>query len=308
MQKLSVIICTYNPTAHILNKCLDAITIASRMYKPEEIIIIDNNSPKPIENEEYIKSFLHQNQNARIIRECKQGLTPARLRGIKESTGDLILFIDDDNFIDESYFSACIKISFNYPFIGAFSGQVTLYYDKEPERWTKKYWGMLIYRELNENLWSNQIFNNDTMPNGAGLCVSRDVAEYYVMLHEDGKRNFNLDRSKESLLSGGDNDLAMCASDIGKGMGLFKDLHLKHYIPERRFTLDYLSKLAYGIYFSSAILQYLRTGIVNKETFKEEMKHLIRVSIMKSNDRIIQKSCKKGLRDAIKMIKTKNIR
>jgi glycosyltransferase involved in cell wall biosynthesis len=302
--KVSVVICTYNPIDDIFRKCLETVRSASSVYAPHEILIIDNNSTVEISSRDYVKVFLEEHKNTRVLHESKQGLTPARLRGIRESSGDLIIFVDDDNFIEANFFDTAVDIFLSYPYIGAYSGQVSLEYDKQPEKWTKKYWGMLIYRPLDKDVWSNIPFNTNTMPNGAGLCIARDVGEYYLGLFQNGKRNFNLDRSKESLMSGGDNDLAMCACDIGKGMGLFKDLRLRHHIAANRFTLEYLSRLAYGIYFSYAMLLFMRTGKIDRQTFKQKMKHLLRISIMKRNDRIIQRSCKKGLTDAVKLIRS----
>src|SRR5690242_16821978 len=215
--KISVVICTYNPADAVFAKCIASVQAAAH-HMPIDILIIDNNSVPAIEERDYVKSFLKENKNARVVVESKQGLTPARLRGIKESKGDLLIFVDDDNFVDANYIATAADIYLKHPFVGAFSGQVTLEYEHEPAAWTKRYWGMLIYRQLDRDVWSNQHFNSDTMPNGAGLCISRDVAEHYVNLLEQGKRNFILDRSKGSLMSGGDNDLAMCACDIGKGM------------------------------------------------------------------------------------------
>jgi hypothetical protein len=57
------------------------------------------------------------------------------------------------------------------------------------------------------------------------------VAERYRLLHESGKRTFQLDRNGTSLLSGGDNDLAGCACDLGLGIGLIASLKLAHLIP-----------------------------------------------------------------------------
>lgn len=302
--RISVIICTYNPDEKVFAKCLDAVRDASKIYEPHEIIIIDNNSPELLGTKEYVGSRLRSLPFSKIIVEEKQGLTHARLRGIRESSGDLLIFIDDDNFIDSNYFSIADSIARNHFFIGAFSGRVTLVYDEEPESWTQRYWGMLIHRNIKADYWSNLPFNNDTMPSGAGLCISREVGEHYVKLFDEGKRNFVLDRSKGSLMSGGDNDLAMCACDIGKGMGLFTGLHLKHYIPAKRFTIDYLSRLAYGIYYSFAVLQFMRLGRIDKDTFTQRMKHLIRITIMKRKDRIIQKACKKGLKDATSLIES----
>lgn len=302
--RISVIVCTFDPVAEVFKQCLQTIDNAARNFEPFEIIIVDNNSAPAVTSLNFVNDYLQNWPNARIVAETNQGLTHARLRGIRESTGELLIFVDDDNFIDDDYFGKAATICNNFDFIGAFSGRVTLQYNARPEEWTKKYWGMLISRDLTENVWSNVPFNNDTMPNGAGLCVIREVANEYLRLYEDGRRNFVLDRSKNSLMSGGDNDLAMCACDIGKGMGLFKDLHLKHFIPANRFSLEYLSRLAYGIYYSFAVLQFMRTGKVDRNTFKQKIKHLIRTSIMKKKDRIIQRSCRKGLDDAIAFINT----
>jgi hypothetical protein len=63
-----------------------------------------------------------------------------------------------------------------------------------------------------------------------------------------------LDRVGDSLVSGGDNDLAACACDLGLGVGLIAALKLTHLIPSQRLTLDYLSRLAESIQFSSLIL------------------------------------------------------
>jgi glycosyltransferase involved in cell wall biosynthesis len=303
MVSLSVIICTYNPIQEIFKRCLDAISKAAKQKAPLEVLIIDNNSSTPLVNVDYIKQFLQQTANAKVIVEEKQGLTQARLRGIKESNSQLLVFIDDDNIIAPDFFTAAAVVSTDYPFIGAFSGQVLLEYTNRPPAWTEKYWGMLVHRELTGNYWSNIIFNTDSMPCGAGLCITRDVADHYYELHQNGKRNFYLDRSKGSLLSGGDNDLAMCACDIGKGMGLFKDLKLNHVIPENRFTLDYLSRLAHGIYYSTAVLQYFRTGRIDEDSIQERVKYLIRQGMRNKFDKAIQSSCRKGLLDAQKMLR-----
>ena len=63
-----------------------------------------------------------------------------------------------------------------------------------------------------------------------------------------------LDRVGNSLMSCGDNDLAACACDLGLGIGLIAALKLIHFIPKQRLELDYLSRLAESIQFSSLIL------------------------------------------------------
>ena len=98
--KLSVVICTYNPDKSIFEKCLASVAKAAEKYRPFEILIIDNNSTNGFADEENVKQFVAA-QNVKLIKELKQGLTLARLRGIEESSGNLLVFIDDDNIFSQ---------------------------------------------------------------------------------------------------------------------------------------------------------------------------------------------------------------
>lgn len=300
--RLSVIICTYNPVSHILSKCLHAIAMASDVYKPEEIIIVDNNSEKPLLQEDYIQAFLQKNSYAKVIVEPKQGLTPARLRGIKESVGNLLVFIDDDNFIRQDFFLKGIQIAKQQTHIGAWSGQVLLMFEKEPEAWTKKYWGLLVHRTFKGSFWSNFPHLAETMPCGAGLFIRRNVAAYYLQLHETGKRAVQLDRTGTSLFSGGDNDLAACACDIGLGVGLFDELVLDHYIPGKRVTKEYLLKLAEGIAASTIVFKSFRNEYPIAPSLKNRGANFLRLMLKSSLDRSFYKAVLKGTEEGRKIV------
>jgi glycosyltransferase involved in cell wall biosynthesis len=250
MLKISVIICTHNPRESYLKQCLAALEGQSLSQDFWELIIIDNCSDKFLI--EHWNLIWHQKN--KIIREDKLGLTPARLRGIREAKGDLLVFIDDDNVLDLDYLETALKISKEKSFLGAWSGQCIGVFEELPPEWTKRYWGNLVLREFEEDVWSNLPRLAETMPCGAGLCIRREVAQYYLELHKSGKRSFQFDRSGGSLLSGGDNDLAACACAVGLGVGLIASLKLKHLITSDRLTVDYHKRLAEGIHFSSTLL------------------------------------------------------
>ena len=298
MFSLSAIVCTYNPDPAILEQCLDGIAAAHRQFPIQEVLIIDNNSKDAVAGMAVVKDFTMRVPETRLIGEPAQGLTNARLRAIKEAKGDLLVFIDDDNLIAADFFEKASRVASLFPFIGAFSGKVDLVFNQPPPQWTKKYWGLLVYRTFTGNHWGNIPFNNDFMPCGAGMCVRKEVANHYFSLHENGKRKFHLDRSKDSLLSGGDNDLAMCACDIGMGMGLFEDLSLRHFIPQNRFTKEYLTKLAYGIYYSSSILKFLRTGEPETLSSKRRMLNGWYNLFRSGEDASISRAADKGILDA----------
>lgn len=301
--KLTVIICTYNPDPVIFGQCLEHIVVASEQFMPTEIIIVDNNSSLPLSRLDYIKGFLKKLKMARIVEEKRQGLTPARLKGIKEAIGDILLFIDDDNFVKPSFFSNGIRIANENMHIGAYSGQVKLLFEKEPQQWTKKYWGLLVYREFETDVWSNLPNLPVTMPCGAGLFVRKHVADFYHHLHFSGKRNIQLDRTGNSLYSAGDNDLAACACDVGLGVGIFNALAIDHYIPSTRTKKEYLLKLAEGIAASSVIFKSLRGEFPAKLSFKNKIANLLRLAIKRTTDRQFQKAVLAGERKAYSILR-----
>lgn len=253
---ISVILCTYNPNYKLLIQCLKHINEAHKVKNIKELIIIDNNSSLPITKSEINILNLEINLKTKIILEPKLGLTYARLKGIQIANGNLLIFIDDDNLINENYFKNSEQIFLKFPFIGAFNGQVELKFDQDPPPWTTKYFGLLARNRFEGNHWSNVPFT--TLPNGAGLCIHKEVGNYYLGLHNSGKRDFTFDRMGTNLLSGGDHDLAMCACDIGLGIGVFDSLYLEHIIPSSRLTLEYMEKLVYGINLSGILLKNIR--------------------------------------------------
>jgi glycosyltransferase involved in cell wall biosynthesis len=247
---LSVIICTHNPRGDYFRRCLEALRAQRFSSDHWELVVVDNRSDEAVAG----RIDLSWSPAARIVREETLGLTPARLLGIRESGGDLLVFVDDDNVLDPDFLEVAVHVAEERPFLGSWSGQCRPAFETQPPEWTRRYWGNLVIREFDHDVWSNLPRLPASMPCGSGLCVRRNVALRYLKLHETGKRSFQLDRNGKSLLSGGDNDLAACACDIGLGVGLIASLKLTHLIAPERLTEDYLVRLAEGIHFSSTLL------------------------------------------------------
>jgi glycosyltransferase involved in cell wall biosynthesis len=247
---LTVIICTHNPRADYFDQCLDALSKQTLSKDDWELLIVDNASETLLAT----SIDLSWQPSARVVREETLGLTPARLLGIREARGELLVFVDDDNVLDPDFLQVALQTAAQKTFLGSWSGQCRPGFEQQPPEWTRRYWGNLVIRQFENDVWSNLPRLADTMPCGAGLCVRRSVAEHYLKLHESGRRSFQLDRAGELLLSGGDNDLAACACDLGFGVGLISALKLTHLIPPERLTEDYLARLTEGIHFSSIVL------------------------------------------------------
>src|SRR5512147_987985 len=89
--KVSVVIPTYNGKDHLG----DAIqSVLDQTYPNVEIIVVDDVSPEDITP--VIASF--NDARLRYIRhEKNQGAVAARKTGVRESTGDIIAFLDQDD-------------------------------------------------------------------------------------------------------------------------------------------------------------------------------------------------------------------
>ncbi len=289
---VSVVICSHNPRADYLARVLAALATQSVEPARWELLIVDSASRDPLAS----RLDVSWHPRARFVREDEPGLTRARLRGIDESTGELLVFVDDDNVLDADFLEHAIEIFNERPDIGSWSGATRPGFDETPPAWTRRHWGNLVLRDVPRDLWSNMPMLPDTMPCGAGLCVRRTVANWYVDLHKNGKRPFALDRNGTSLLSGGDNDLAACACDIGLGVGVFGALRLTHLIPANRLDESYLIALAENIALSSVILRSFRnaSGAPKPPSLKNRIADTLRLASMTPHDRRVFRAVRRG--------------
>jgi hypothetical protein len=296
--RISVIICTHNPRADYFDKCLAGLRAQTLGLDAWELILVDNASlpdkaPQP---------DLSWHPRARIVFEEQLGLTPARLHGISEAAEDLLVFVDDDNVLDPDFLEVATQIAQEKPFLGSWSGQCRPSFEVPPPSWSRRYWGNLVIREFNEDVWSNLPRLPASMPCGAGLCVRRAVARRYLELNRSGKRAIQLDRTGKSLMSGGDNDLAACACDIGLGVGLIAALKLTHLIPPERLTADYLTRLAEGTYLSAVVLAYQRSSSAELSTYQVRWHERVRAFLTRGPHRRILMAQLNGRRRGLDLI------
>jgi hypothetical protein len=295
---VSVIVCTHNPRRDYLQRCLAALDHQTLPKDVWELVIVDNASAP----DKAPPRVLAWHPRARVVSEPKLGLTPARLCGIRAAAGELLVFVDDDNVLDPDFLETALGVARERPFLGAWSGQCRPEFEQPPPEWTRRYWGSLVIRQFEEDVWSNLPRLPDTMPCGAGLCIRRPAAQHYLALHEAGKRSFQFDRTGTSLLSGGDNDLAACACDIGLGVGLIASLRLTHLIPQVRLTQDYLTRLLEGITLTSTVLDAERGLAPVPRGFIGRVADFVRLARARGKDRAILRAVYRGRNRALEAI------
>ncbi|MBC8029381.1 MAG: glycosyltransferase family 2 protein [Pyrinomonadaceae bacterium] len=298
--ELSVITCSHNPRPDYLRQVLDALKRQTLDQQHWEYLLIDNASDSPLES----GVDLSWHPNARHVREEKLGLTHARLRGISESTGEVLVFVDDDNVLDADFLEQVARVADEWPRLGVWGGQTRAGFEEPPPDWTRQYWSRLALREFDQDRWSNLPTAHETMPNGAGLCVRKVVGEYYAEAHASGQREVLMDRVGNSLVSGGDSDIAICACDLGLGMGLFTSLKLTHLIPADRLTEEYLVRLVEGLAYSTLVLNSFRpsNGSTPPRNWATSAADFARLLIRDRRERRFFRAVRKGERKAAELL------
>src|SRR5438067_12098866 len=113
MSLISVVICTRNPRRDYLANTLESLRSQTLATKDWEVLLIDNASDQALEAD----WDLSWHPNPRHIREDELGLTAARLRGIREARGDILVFVDDDNILGNEFLDRVLAIVAAYPHI-----------------------------------------------------------------------------------------------------------------------------------------------------------------------------------------------
>ncbi len=269
---VSVILCTHNPQPKYFRRVLEALRAQTIALERWEFLLIDNASRGLLADAWDIS----WHPRGRHVREEELGLTPARLRGIKESCGELLVFVDDDNVLAADFLEQAGAILARYPYLGVFgAGILQPEFEVQPPREFLPCIGMLALRSVPSVLWSNNPKDAECIPWGAGLCVTRRVANSYRRLVENLNVTALLDRRGERLFCGGDDMFSWASAKAGQGFGLFPELRATHLIVARRLTQRYLLRLTHDHAFSHGVLAYLLAGIQQRRINLVRYVHLL---------------------------------
>lgn len=262
--KVTIILCTYNPNIELLNWALESIANQDIDPRQYELIIVDNNSDLPVDLSQH---SIMQMLSVKIVREKKQGLIFARLAGIHASVGNIIIFVDDDNYIAPDYVKQALLISENSPEIGLFGGMSHGQIEGNISGWKKKLLPYLgIKNEGNESITSFESYWGPWEPIGAGMVSRRDVAIAYAEFVENNPASAGLGRQGSNLLSCEDSLFARIANISGYACSYQPSLQLHHHIGKERLSASYLFRLMKGMGISYVRLE----RVLGRET---NMKH-----------------------------------
>ena len=104
VMKLSIIVPIYN-VAPYLRKCVDSLL--AQDISDYEIILVDDGSPD--ECPQICNQYAERYSNIKVIHQANAGLSAARNTGIAAATGDYIMFVDSDDYLQPNVLGALME-------------------------------------------------------------------------------------------------------------------------------------------------------------------------------------------------------
>jgi FkbM family methyltransferase len=241
---VSVVICTRNPVMSILNRTLDPLEKQTLAPDRFELIIVDNNSTPPL-TEAGLRGG--RTLKFKLISEPTDGLSHARCAGIAAASGELFVFVDDDNFLAPDYLAKAVEIAQAEPRIGLFGGISEVELESPIAKWKRPVLPYLGIRDHGPRPITRYADHwGEWEPIGAGMCARREVAEKFVQMFENSAPAKQLGRCGNALLSGEDSLFARAAHRVGYACSYQPALRLTHFMKKSRLKVRYLAKLLEG--------------------------------------------------------------
>lgn len=295
MSKLfTIIICAYNAELR-LERTLDSII---NQYKYDELvdklIIVDNNSKD--NTKAIVMKYKESVINIQYLFESNQGLSNARLCGVNNANSEWIIFVDDDNILQEKWIQTASEYIESKNNIGAFNGAVIPEIDYElseeqAEILKNTYKGLACTHLTEPDIKKGDYKHPNKIPFGAGLVIrtkSLKILADKGWLKSEGRKG-------NKLISGEDTELCMFIKNEGYELGYNPNMLIKHVIFQNRLQVEYsiniYKSFAQYSYEASSrksvyLIRRIRMLILNSCIF---VKILIKSAVLKNisiNDRI----------------------
>ena len=235
----SVVVCTYN-RSKMLRGCLDSLCNQSLDKKLFEIIVVDNAST---DDTPHVVEEFSPHGNIRYILETRQGLSYARNRGLLESHGKFIAYIDDDARAAPDLLDVASGVIKNLePGVDCLGGPCHPFYTSPKPEWFLDRYEKRGFGDTSRYLLaseyisgSNMIWAKEILDRVGGFDVNAGVKGDYLRLGEEThafQKLWELNRNAKVYFS--------------------PELIIYHWVPEHKMKVTYRLKRKFteGQYFA----------------------------------------------------------
>jgi glycosyltransferase involved in cell wall biosynthesis len=230
---VSIVICCHN-SARLLPPTIEHLR-RQRVSSGQkwEVIVIDNAST---DDTGAVAARCWGNDPIapmRVVVEPKLGLSHARARAFDEAQYEIVSFVDDDNWVGDSWVASVAAAFANDPKLGALGALVYPTYESLPPHWWYDY--AEDYFALLMDSPRDPIYLK-----GAGMAVRKTA---WQELHASGFQSFLTGRKGASLTCGEDTEITHALYLRGWKLRVDDRLRLLHFMPAGRLEWSYLRRL-----------------------------------------------------------------
>ena len=245
---IQVCICTHSSDPITLEKVLKALCKQTLSPDQFNLLIIDNANEPPISLKSYPYSALKSGKmKIKIIKEPLLGIAHARIRALRETDAEVIVFVDDDNVLADDFLKNAKKIIKENPEVGCFSGKMLIPQGIKVPKWIEPLLGSLAIRNIDGPPiidWFRGEWHPWLPTATASMVLRREVAEAFLKNHASRSEFLQFGRKgRYGLMSGEDFLIALSAADANLKCGYFSELVMYHFIRPGRLTLQHMARL-----------------------------------------------------------------
>jgi glycosyltransferase involved in cell wall biosynthesis len=238
----SIIVCCYNSSQRLEPTLLALSKLLRPINERMELIVVDNNSnDDTVEFSLQFWEAMGAPYPLRVISEPRQGLTLARLAGIREARFETIILCDDDNWLNEDYIVTACSLIRGHGDVAIIGGVSTPVFTSgfHVPYWFERYQGSyavggtegLARMAITSTCW------------GAGMVIRKSA---FAALLDSGYEFLTSDRSGAKLSSGGDSEICSALKCMGWKICRDDRLIFQHFIPPNRLEVSYLVRMHRG--------------------------------------------------------------
>ena len=246
---LSLVTCTRNPRPDLLARVLAAVAeLRVPSGETVEHMLIDSASSPPLAERTDVRAFVAAHPHTRIIRSDEPGHALARRLGLREATGGLLVWFDDDNVPAPDYLEHAVATARTRPDVSVWgAGRIHVEFVELVPAWVDRTQRPTFQERTQESdefgssrEWATYF------PVGSGMVTRRAAMQRWADA-TDGGRYTLTGRRAGGLGSGDDAQIIFDAIAAGGLVGVTAGMSLTHLIPASRCTLRYLTRLEYAL-------------------------------------------------------------
>jgi glycosyltransferase involved in cell wall biosynthesis len=244
---ISIIICCYNSERSIAG-VLERVKIQKDTERFSwEVIVVDNASTDRTA-ETARAAWTRKEIPFRVVSEGVPGLSNARRKGLAEAVHEFVVFVDDDNLLEEGYIARAHRVMTGHPDVGLAGGFGIPRSSVELPHWFRA--NEAAFAVGPQGGQAGYVPDSRTYLHGAGLVMRKSVWDMLI------SRDFTFmlsGRKGKSLTSGEDSELSYAFRLAGYKLWYDPGMKFEHAIPENRLRWSHLARLA-GEFGKSAVV------------------------------------------------------